>query len=127
MEDGRWDEKVQHSNTRRHHSYIGQSRAPLPLGPAFLLPKFGRLLRNIVPTPPNIYTGTMTEAVAPLTLPKEFDLLSKLVGREPETLAAGNDSIRLAALAATKYVFDLCVYLARSFVNTRARLTSMIR
>ncbi len=43
-----------------------------------------------------------------IVLPAELQKLSTLLDDRPETLATGNGEIHAAALAATKYIFDLC-------------------
>lgn len=40
-------------------------------------------------------------------LPEELDALSTLIDSKPEALATGDKDIQLAALRATKFVYDL--------------------
>ena len=40
-------------------------------------------------------------------LPQELSILSTRIDEKPESFATGNEDIRLAALRAAKYVFDL--------------------
>lgn len=65
----------------------------------------------------------MSEAPAAPKSPKELSLLSNLVNTQPETLAAGSQDIRLAALQATKYVFDLAL---RTEAESLRHITSLL-
>ncbi|TBU38040.1 Mpp10 protein [Dichomitus squalens] len=44
-----------------------------------------------------------------LSLPSELENLSKLIGERPEALATGSEDLRKAALAATKFIYDLAL------------------
>lgn len=43
-----------------------------------------------------------------ISLPEPLATLSNLLDDRPESFATGNDGIKLAALHATKYMFDHC-------------------
>ena len=49
----------------------------------------------------------ISDASEDVVLPEQLALLSSRLEDGPETLAVGNKDIQLAALQATKYVFDL--------------------
>ena len=56
-----------------------------------------------------VETQTQDSAIVSeeLSLPSQLDNLSKLLGERPEALATGSDELRKAALAATKFIYDL--------------------
>ena len=51
--------------------------------------------------------ATSVEPQEIIELPSELQELSLSIDEKPDSFAVGNEDIRLAALKATKYVFDL--------------------
>ncbi|KAI0757031.1 U3 small nucleolar ribonucleoprotein complex, subunit Mpp10 [Daedaleopsis nitida] len=52
-----------------------------------------------------------------LSLPEQLENLAKLVGEKPETLATGSEDLRKAALAATKFIYDLALQTEKDACN----------
>ena len=53
----------------------------------------------------------------PIQLPEPLEALAN-VAEHPEKLVVGDAHAREAALAATKYIFDLCKSCVRNFIAT---------
>lgn len=48
--------------------------------------------------------------IADVELPQELAALSNILESKPEALATGDNEIQLAALRATKYIYDLGIF-----------------
>ncbi|KAL4243431.1 U3 small nucleolar ribonucleoprotein MPP10 [Abortiporus biennis] len=76
-----------------------------------------------VVTEPAVSGAAPSPTTPELVLPTEFTKLSSLVENNIETLATGNKDIQLAALQATKYVFDLAL---QSESKSRAQIAELL-